>query len=418
MTRLHFLATTCVLFASAACSVDRQYADPGQGGATGTGGQTTSAGGTGQGGAQPCMDGSECGTGFCVNGVCCDTACTGACEACDLPNLMGTCSSACADGFACGATGCKTSCSMPEDCQPNFECNASQCERIPESDCLDGVDNNGDGLTDCADPTCEPVVECVPAAPAAGELGVHVTDGVCPTDYDTPELFHTGLQPQACTGCACATQCSATVQLYQSTDCSGSVTPINFNGPPDLAQQCKNFATTPFKAGRLTPPQISGCLASGTAAQPDPTWTTDDTFCGAKSSATCASAGDVCVAKRLPAEPLCARVDASASCPAGFTTGTDGIFYSDFIPGSCGACSSCNPATSMSCKALLFTPQALDGANCTGGGSLLDTSCGTLNRPSYTSVTFGFDKTGADNCSSNVTSNPPTATGSTRICCQ
>jgi hypothetical protein len=34
----------------------------------------------------------ECGSGTCVDGVCCNNACTGTCQACNVPGLMGTCS--------------------------------------------------------------------------------------------------------------------------------------------------------------------------------------------------------------------------------------------------------------------------------------------------------------------------------------
>jgi alpha-tubulin suppressor-like RCC1 family protein len=73
----------------------------GTGGATssagGTGGSTSSAGGTGgstssAGGASPlpvghaCNAREACGTGFCVDGVCCDSACGGVCSACAKAN--------------------------------------------------------------------------------------------------------------------------------------------------------------------------------------------------------------------------------------------------------------------------------------------------------------------------------------------
>lgn len=60
-----------------------------------------------------CSEARQCGTGHCVDGVCCDTACDGRCEACAEPGRAGTCSPvqgaprgarpACAtDGTACG----------------------------------------------------------------------------------------------------------------------------------------------------------------------------------------------------------------------------------------------------------------------------------------------------------------------------
>jgi RHS repeat-associated protein len=41
-----------------------------------------------------CTSNSQCTTGFCVSGVCCDTACNGGCGACNLAGKVGTCSAA------------------------------------------------------------------------------------------------------------------------------------------------------------------------------------------------------------------------------------------------------------------------------------------------------------------------------------
>jgi hypothetical protein len=64
-----------------------------------------------------CGDGTECGSGICAQGVCCKTACAGACMSCDLPATPGTCApvesggtdptGTCVNAGAssCGATG-------------------------------------------------------------------------------------------------------------------------------------------------------------------------------------------------------------------------------------------------------------------------------------------------------------------------
>jgi YD repeat-containing protein len=49
-----------------------------------------------------CTSNSQCATGFCTNGVCCDTACNGGCGACNLSGKVGTCS-AMSSGTVCRA---------------------------------------------------------------------------------------------------------------------------------------------------------------------------------------------------------------------------------------------------------------------------------------------------------------------------
>jgi hypothetical protein len=44
-----------------------------------------------------CASPADCGGGACVDGFCCDSACDGVCEACNLPGSQGTCSAIAAD---------------------------------------------------------------------------------------------------------------------------------------------------------------------------------------------------------------------------------------------------------------------------------------------------------------------------------
>ena len=74
-------------------------------GTGGTGGGSAGTGGTGgmstggTGGAPPvlddngtvCSDSTTCKSGKCVDGVCCNTACTGTCQACNVSGKQGTC---------------------------------------------------------------------------------------------------------------------------------------------------------------------------------------------------------------------------------------------------------------------------------------------------------------------------------------
>jgi RHS repeat-associated protein len=63
--------------------------------------------------ALACTSNSQCATGFCVNGVCCDTACNGGCGVCNLAGKVGTCSPASSTTVCRGQNG---ACDVAEKC--------------------------------------------------------------------------------------------------------------------------------------------------------------------------------------------------------------------------------------------------------------------------------------------------------------
>jgi len=76
--------------------------------------------------AAACTAPGECNSAACVDGVCCDRACTGACEACNATGSVGTCSPisgtplkghpSCAPYKTCSAGACASSCATDADC--------------------------------------------------------------------------------------------------------------------------------------------------------------------------------------------------------------------------------------------------------------------------------------------------------------
>lgn len=74
----------------------------------------------------PCTDASQCASGFCVDGLCCDRACEGTCEACDVAGQAGTCVP-----VAGAPHGQRTACSGEGSCRGT--CNGLDRERCAYS---------------------------------------------------------------------------------------------------------------------------------------------------------------------------------------------------------------------------------------------------------------------------------------------
>ena len=111
-----------------------------------------------------CKEGLECVTGFCAQGVCCDSSCTGECQACNQADHAGICSpikeGAC--GAACdGDHTLKQTGSPDVDCAP-FKCEGPRCKNTCAS------------VKDCAAPfVCSLDGQCTaPAEPTPGTGGV------------------------------------------------------------------------------------------------------------------------------------------------------------------------------------------------------------------------------------------------------
>lgn len=280
-----------------------------------------------------CVEGRECASGHCVDGLCCDTACAGQCEACDLPSNKGACTAvlgaprggrpACGGSGACAGTcdGFQTlSCAFPDEsvvcragscaadvatlpagcdgagacpavqtvsCAP-YHCGASQCV----GDCA--VDSDCAAASYCAGGVCKPrLADGAPCALDAQCASGHCADGVC---CDT-----------ACTG-----QCEAC----------------------DLATKvgvCSPAAGAPV-GGRVA------CASDGSA-------------CGG------ACDGAERLACSYPAAETSCR---AASCASGVAT----------LPAACDGAGACPLPQTVACA-----PHACSGDACGGGGCAVDSDC-------------------------------------------
>lgn len=94
---------------------------------------------------ETCEAGSDCTSGNCVDGYCCDTACDTICEACDLSGTEGTCTDVTSGNDPDNEcdTSCSGSCSVKTgDCDGAGSCETTPCsqgETCSEGSCSDSI---------------------------------------------------------------------------------------------------------------------------------------------------------------------------------------------------------------------------------------------------------------------------------------
>lgn len=144
----------------------------------------------------PCTEAAECESGFCADGLCCQSACEQQCEACDVAGSLGICvpvtglphgeRAACdnagvddpcdfaiCDGqqraecagtvgpcgeFACGPEACLESCTGNDECATGYHCDNGTCVA---GQCDGATATTADGeIVDCSPYTCRPDGTC------------------------------------------------------------------------------------------------------------------------------------------------------------------------------------------------------------------------------------------------------------------
>jgi hypothetical protein len=177
---------------------------------------------TAAGNGARCATTADCASGFCVDGVCCESACTAQCAACDLPGSLGACvpvrGAPHGTRAACGGTGAGSTCGAVCDgadstgchyppggtlacgvdaCSGGVETHVSTCDGAGScGDVPIACGNYGCGATACnqsctTSANCAPTAYCqsgvcVPRLPLGAKCVVdgdcasaHCTDGAC-----------------------------------------------------------------------------------------------------------------------------------------------------------------------------------------------------------------------------------------------
>jgi hypothetical protein len=250
---------------------------------------------------EACASADQCASDFCVDGVCCASACTGSCEACNLPEQLGACAPvtgnprgsrpACLGvGTACAGTcdGESTTCSYPSG---ERECSAPRCSN-----------------------------------------GIATTRGVCGGNGTCTPGDNVDCAPFSCDGAMCAGGCSATQPCTAGNFCDGGrCLPQKENGTScQVPVSCKSGNCIDGRCcGTTTCGACEACTGTGgTCAK---IMSMDDAG-SCSGDRTCSSTG-ACLKKSgqtCAARPECA----TGNC-------TDGRCC---MVANCGPCSSCTGA--------------------------------------------------------------------------
>ncbi len=236
---------------------------------------------------------------------------------------------------------------------------------VAVEDCTNGLDDDCNGLVDCADPACKAGFECVDTAPPGWNGPVELWEGAgdggappCSPGFREPQDLHADVafDPATCSPCTCATPTGVTCNGVWKHSAPITGCAIGCGEPDDtlLLNACTTVFTNNCPGGS-TSSTITG-VPTGGACAPDggaptrapPRFTTAARTCAAQPGGGCG--GGLCAAR--PAAPsstkLCIVSTGDVACPPGAYT-TKHIYHASVEDTrGCTACT-CGAAESTSC---------------------------------------------------------------------
>lgn len=205
-----------------------------------------------------CASGAECQSGFCVDGVCCNSACSGTCQACNNAGSVGTCSNIaagadpaneCAGAAVCnGAGACKalngSACSLNSECLSGFCVDGVCCNAACTSPCQKCNLAGSVGFCSNIPAGQDPDNECAGSAACNGAGTCTLNNGsACSSGAQCASGF-------CVDGVCCNSSCTG---LCKACNVAGSVgTCSNIVAGADPANECAGPATC-NGAGACTP---------------------------------------------------------------------------------------------------------------------------------------------------------------------
>ncbi len=335
---------------------------------------------------QPCTSGNECQSTFCVDNVCCNTACSGECDSCSAAlkggGSNGVCGATaagtdpdgdctaelayCVGGPGVAASNCDTTCDPNDDgqCVPGAFCDATQNPDVCVADLPNGdaCENGGDCQSGfCVDGVCCNEA-CDGACEGCSDFFTGITNGVCGS-------FGSGTDPESeCGNYFCSLNgCNDNCESNDDLLCKMDTYCFEVGGPAN--DQCRATEIDGVACENLGDCQSGFCV--------------DGVCCEALCDGECeACIGALTGAADGDCRPITDGTDPESECGGGLACNG----------GACPPGSTCMGATLCDGD----TNDCEDGFYCDSGGTCV-TSIGTGSEPDLTCV--GFE---GESCTSTV----------------
>jgi hypothetical protein len=240
-----------------------------------------------------CAAGSECVSTRCVDGVCCNNACTTLCEACNVPGSLGTCTAVPKgqdDGVCVGTT---QSCNGSNDCDDENGVPCAANSACLSNFCVDGVCCNSACDTACKSCNVANSVGTCSNSPAGSQDSVPTNlcigqsqcdgNGVCKKiNGGTCTMASQCISGNCVDGYCCNTSCSADCRACNVAGALGTCSNVaqgQLDGACSGANSCDGNGTCKLNNGQMCS-QAAQC-SSGNCV--------DGVCCNAACNADCRS---------------------------------------------------------------------------------------------------------------------------------
>jgi hypothetical protein len=349
-----------------------------------------------------CQSGTECTSGDCVDGVCCNVACAGQCQGCAESNSVGTCitvSGAPRTGRTpCGGTApCAGSCTGSGGTSCVFPGNTVSCLA---ASCSGGSATtatvcNGAGACTTPSTMACPSNQCADTTKCSGGCSASLPCGAgqyCNSSAVCAPLKTNGTACQSGTECTsancvdnvcCNVACAGQCQGCDETNSVGTCLTVKGAPRGSIRAQCNG-----------TNASCTGTCGGTSATQC--TYPTSQTTCGAAScsgatatsAATCDGAGNCSAATKTTCTPF---ICGATACLTTCTTNSQCATGAACVSGVCTTCGAGQTVCTNACANLASTDANCGscGHSCQGGGCV-SSACQPKALMSQTISSYGL----------------------------